>query len=497
MADVLGETILQRVEKDGQISTDLLANYLQKDHQQIVGAVKSLQALGNVIETKQQTSKYWELTLEGKDMVKSGSYEALVFQAVPQEGGILQAELMKSVPNGKIGFSKAMSAGWLEVNKSAAGGPRIMRKVSSIVDKVQDQLQKVQAGNIGSLTDKERAELKKRKLIQEVTMNTFLVMKGSEFSTSVSKPETDLTPEMLASGSWKDHKFKEYNLDALGVMPASGHLHPLLKVRAQFRQIFLEMGFTEMPTNNYIESSFWNFDALFQPQQHPARDSHDTFFIKDPQYAHEFPMDYLERVKTVHSVGGYGSQGYKADWKIEEAKKNVLRTHTTAVSTRMLYQLAQEEKFRPVKYFSIDRVFRNESLDATHLAEFHQIEGVIADYNLTLADLIGVLHAFFKKLGIEKLRFKPAYNPYTEPSMEVFSYHEGLKKWVEVGNSGVFRPEMLLPMGLPEDVVIIAWGLSLERPTMIKYGIDNIRDLFGPRVNLQMVYDNPICRLDK
>lgn len=116
-----------------------------------------------------------------------------------------------------------------------------------------------------------------------------------------------------------------------------------------------------------------------------------------------------------------------------------------------------------MKYFSIDRVFRNETLDATHLAEFHQIEGVVADYNLTLGDLIGILYEFFKKLGITQLKFKPAYNPYTEPSMEIFCYHEGLKKWIEIGNSGMFRPEMLLPMGLPEDVNVIAWGLSLER----------------------------------
>ena len=190
-------------------------------------------------------------------------------------------------------------------------------------------------------------------------------------------------------------------------------------------------------------------------------------YFSDPAEAINFPEDYLEKVKTIHSKGGFGSQGYGYDWKIEEAKKNLLRTHTTAVSARMLYKLAQEYKqtkvFKPKKYFSIDRVFRNETLDATHLAEFHQIEGVVADRGLTLGDLLGIINAFFEKLGIKKLRFKPAYNPYTEPSMEIFSYHEGLKKWVEIGNSGVFRPEMLLPMGLPEDVTVIAWGLSLER----------------------------------
>lgn len=161
-----------------------------------------------------------------------------------------------------------------------------------------------------------------------------------------------------------------------------------------------------MPTNNYIESSFWNFDALFQPQQHPARDAHDTFFISDPALSHTFPKDYLERVSQTHmNGGGYGSQGYQYEWKIEEAQKNILRTHTTAVSARMLYKLAQADEFKPSKYFSIDKVFRNENLDATHLAEFHQIEGVVADYDLTLGDLIGVLYEFFSKLG-EHLFFK-------------------------------------------------------------------------------------------
>merc|ERR1740128_1025724 len=175
--------------------------------------------------------------------------------------------------------------------------------------------------------------------------------------------------------------------------------------------------------------------------------------------------------------------------------KNVLRTHTTAVSAKMLYKLAQQKEFKPSKYFSIDRVFRNETLDATHLAEFHQVEGLVADRGLTLGHLMGVIDEFFKKLGIEQIRFKPAYNPYTEPSMEIFSWHAGLGKWVEIGNSGMFRPEMLLPMGLPEDVRVIAWGLSLERPTMIKYGIDNIRDLVGHKVDLDMVKRNPLCRL--
>jgi len=268
-------------------------------------------------------------------------------------------------------------------------------------------------------------------------------------------------------------------------------------VRSEFRQIFLEMGFTEMPTNRFIESCFWNFDALFVPQQHPARDAQDTFFVSRPHSCKSVPADYMENVKKVHSVGDYGSQGYGYNWKQDETMKNVLRTHTTAISARMLHAIGQKQPFEPCKLFSIDRVFRNETLDATHLAEFHQVEGVIADRNITLGHLLGIMKTFFGRLGLEKLRFKPAYNPYTEPSMEVFAFHPGLKKWVEIGNSGLFRPEMLLPMGLPPDVRVIGYGLSLERPTMIRYGIDNIRDLVGPRVDLQMVYNNPLCRLDK
>uniref|UniRef100_A0A1A8R5F9 Phenylalanine--tRNA ligase alpha subunit n=2 Tax=Nothobranchius pienaari TaxID=704102 RepID=A0A1A8R5F9_9TELE len=491
----VAEALLRQIEKvDGGVDSLELANSLGVDHQVIVGAVKSLQALGDVISAELRSSKHWELTEEGTEIAEQGSHEARVFGSIPPEG-LPQAELMK-LSFGKIGFSKAMSNKWIRLDKSTEGGPRIFRTVESVQDQVRETLLLVQKGRSTRLEEKEKNELKKRKLLSEVTVKSYWITKDRAFSTTVSKQETELTPEMIASGSWKEKKFKPYNFEAMGVAPDCGHLHPLMKVRTQFRQIFLEMGFTEMPTNNFIESSFWNFDSLFQPQQHPARDQHDTFFLSEPELAHQFPWDYLERVKRVHSQGGYGSQGYKYDWKIEEAQKNILRTHTTAVSARMLYKLAQQETFSPVKYFSIDRVFRNETLDATHLAEFHQIEGVVADYGMTLGDLMGVLHQFFTKLGITKLRFKPAYNPYTEPSMEVFSYHEGLKRWVEVGNSGVFRPEMLLPMGLPEDVSVIAWGLSLERPTMIKYGINNIRELVGHKVNLQMVYDSPIYRLD-
>uniref|UniRef100_A0A5S6QUD4 Phenylalanine--tRNA ligase alpha subunit n=1 Tax=Trichuris muris TaxID=70415 RepID=A0A5S6QUD4_TRIMR len=487
----LGERILLLLNCKEPLDTIELASELRVSHQVIVGAVKSLEARGNLIKTEQVSNKHLELTEEGKQIAIHGSHEAVLWRHVSDEG-IPLSKLM-TLPNAKIGFSKAMSVGWIKVDKKAGPEPIVYRKVDEIDDAVQRTLNLFSKMELDGISDQTKADLKKRKLIHEISQTTFRLSRGADFSTTLDKPETDLTAELLINDAWQKKQFKPYNFKALGAPPTRGYLHPLLQVRAEFRQIFLEMGFSEMPTNNYVESSFWNFDALFQPQQHPARDAQDTFFVSDPATQCEFPEEYLQRVKMVHSGGAFGSKGYQYDWKLEDARKNILRTHTTATSAKMLYKLAQEKPFKPAKYFSIDRVFRNETLDATHLAEFHQIEGVVAGVDLSLGHLIGVLHEFFHKLGLTQLRFKPAYNPYTEPSMEIFSYHPMLKKWVEVGNSGMFRPEVLLPMGLPENVSVIAWGLSLERPTMIKYGIDNIRDLFGPRVDLGMVASSPIC----
>uniref|UniRef100_A0A914CDS9 phenylalanine--tRNA ligase n=1 Tax=Acrobeloides nanus TaxID=290746 RepID=A0A914CDS9_9BILA len=489
----LPKTLLLILDAEGEFSSLKISQRLGVPHQQLVGAIKSLQSHEGLIETTDLEIKNLELTKEGQEIAKTGSHEFRVFEHVGTEG-ILQSEIMK-FDFGKVGVSKALSNGWVAIDKTG-GSVRLLRKAESVVDDVQKMLETLALGDSTKVSSNDIQQLKKRKLVSEITIKALTVRKGPQFKTTLEKPELDLTAEMMANGSWKNKTFKKYNFDALGIPPNSGHLHPLLKVRSEFRDIFFQMGFTEMPTNRYVESSFWNFDALFQPQQHPARDAHDTFFLSDPAISTEFPTDYLERVKEVHSKGGYGSIGYEYDWKLEEAQKNVLRTHTTAISARQLYFLAQNG-FKPSKMFSIDRVFRNETLDATHLAEFHQVEGVVADRNLSLAHVIGLFTEFFRKCGLKNLRFKPTYNPYTEPSMEIFAYHEGFKKWVEIGNSGIFRPEMLLPMGLPEDVNVAGFGLSLERPTMIRYGLSNIRELFGPKVNLEMIYKNPICRLDQ
>ncbi|CAD5228414.1 unnamed protein product [Bursaphelenchus okinawaensis] len=490
-AENLPEVLLSVLDKAGEFDTSKLAEELKLDHNKVIGAVKSLLSHENLIDTKDRQIKQFALSGEGKEISDQGSHEYRVFQEIGADG-VPQKQIV-DLSFGKIGMSKALANKWIALDKSASP-PKLVRKVEQVKDEVREALLALK--NNEDVAQAVLDQLKKRKLISETTIKALIVTKGDAFTVNLEKPEVDITAEMIATGSWKDKTFKKYNFEALGVPPPAGHLHPLLKVRSEFREIFFQMGFTEMATNKYVESSFWNFDALFQPQMHPARDAHDTFFLKDPAVSTEFPQGYLERVKKVHSEGGYGSVGYKYDWKIEEAQKNVLRTHTTAVSARQLYQLAQNG-FKPSKYFSIDRVFRNETLDATHLAEFHQVEGVVAERNLSLAHVIGLFTEFFRKCGIENLRFKHTYNPYTEPSMEIYAYHDGLKKWVEIGNSGLFRPEMLLPMGLPPDVNVAGFGLSLERPTMIRYGISNIRELFGHKIDLNMVYKNPVCRLEK
>ncbi|KAG2319749.1 hypothetical protein Bca52824_012962 [Brassica carinata] len=463
------------------------------DHEQVKNVIKSLQGFG-YIEAKVLRRELWDLTDEGKKYAAEGSPEFQFFSAVPEEGSISIDDLKRMLDPCvfHVGSKQAPKKNWV------AMGNQVSRTVQHVEeDKVKEMLLQIHQGL--ELDKESLKSLKTRKLIISTKAWTGYsdVKKGPNYAPKRKILPTDLTRENLLKYARLGVAIlnTEYNFNAKGQpLLDSGHLHPLLKVRKQFKDIFCQMGFEEMPTNNFVESSFWNFDALFQPQQHPARDSHDTFFLKAPSTTRELPEDYVERVKQVHESGGYGSRGYNYEWKREEANKNLLRTHTTAVSSRMLYALAKGP-FTPKKYFSIDRVFRNEAVDRTHLAEFHQVEGLVCDRGLTLGDLIGVLQEFFSRLGMSKLRFKPAYNPYTEPSMEIFSYHEKHEKWLEIGNSGMFRPEMLQSMGLPDDVRVIAWGLSLERPTMILYKIENIRELFGHKVNLTTIKQSRICRI--
>lgn len=448
----------------------------------------------NMIEFEALEDEHMVLLPEGTGIVANGSHEAIVFEAIKNAmEGLKIAELPNVVGKdiAKIGTGNAFKKGWIKKDKD------ILRPVAdSVEDTVREHLVTIQKTKTHP-DAKVLTELRKRKLITLQRVISYKFWKGPNYTREFVKEETDLTVEMLTDGSWKTAKLKPYNFNAKGAVTHSGAFHPLNKVRHEFRQIFFEMGFEEMPTNRFVETGFWNFDALFVPQQHPARDLQDTFYISDPSHADKPREDppgdlhlsrlnkpsaygsqestpvktldyeqYWNDVHTVHESGLHGSIGYRYPWSAEESLRLMLRTHTTAVSAYMLHKLSLNP--RPSRYFSIDRVFRNESVDATHLAEFQQIEGVIADFGLSLGGLIGFMEVFFGKMGIHKLRFKPAYNPYTEPSLEIFGFHDDLNKWVEIGNSGMFRPEMLQSMGLPETMQVYGWGLSLERPTMIK-----------------------------
>jgi phenylalanyl-tRNA synthetase alpha chain len=212
-----------------------------------------------------------------------------------------------------------------------------------------------------------------------------------------------------------------------------------------------------------IESSFWNFDALFQPQDHPARELADTFYLKSKA---PLPADkrLIQRVKKAHE------EGWLYPWDPKEASRAVLRTHTTALSARYV---ASTKDRKPRKYFAIGRVFRNEATDYKHLAEFHQVEGIIVWEGAKFTDLLGILKEFYSKLGFEKIRFRPSFFPYTEPSLEIEVYFEKRKQWMELGGAGIFRPEVSMP--LAGVYPVLAWGLSLERPLMLSMGIEDIR----------------------
>jgi phenylalanyl-tRNA synthetase alpha chain len=238
----------------------------------------------------------------------------------------------------------------------------------------------------------------------------------------------------------------------------------------KIRLIFLEMGFTEI-SGDYIESCFWNMDALFIPQDHPARELQDTFYLAEPK---TMPVDdevLMEKIKAIHENGGEtGSSGWGYTWSRDEAERALLRTHTTVNTIRYL----SEHPEPPQKVFSIGRVFRKETLDSTHLPEFHQIEGIVLEEKASFRMLIGVLKEFYRMMGFEEIRIRPSYYPYTEPSMDVEVKFKG--KWLELGGSGIFRPEVTEPFGVKFPV--IAWGLGLERLAMLTLGLDDIRMLY-------------------
>lgn len=373
---------------------------------------------------------------------------------------------------GAIDVSKDMVFSITDIGKSIADKDSLEEKF----------LKKSFPLELTKLNDEERfalEELKRRKQIVQVTKTKARTAKITSLGAQLQAVKTvdiadKLTPEMLKSGQWKGKTFRRYDIQINVPKITGGRRHYESDVIDHIRKIWIELGFEEM-SGTMIQTSFWNFDALFTAQDHPVREMQDTFFIKNPKNGSLPKKELVDKICATHENGGNtGSRGWRYSWNPEEAKKNVLRTHTTCLSANTIAKLKETDL--PKKYFSIGKCFRNESLDYSHLFEFNQIEGIVVDENVTFRHLIGYLQEFFHKMGYTKVRIRPAYFPYTEPSAEVDVYDETKGQWLELAGAGMFRPEMTKPL-FGKDVPVLAWGMGLGRIIKMYYNLDDIREL--------------------
>ncbi|MFW5852850.1 MAG: phenylalanine--tRNA ligase subunit alpha [Nanoarchaeota archaeon] len=337
---------------------------------------------------------------------------------------------------------------------------------------------------VSSLSDEEKYafdELKKRKQIVKIDNRKHKKIKLTKLGKEVIKQNSlsgskdsigKLTPEMIVSGSWKKSEFREYDVKAQVPSTFPGKRHFVNQAIRYIKQVWLELGFKEM-TGNHVQTAFRDLDALFVPQDHPAREMQDTFYINDP--ASGGLPSFSDAVKKMHESGDADSTGWRYVFSEDESKRNLLRTHTTVLSAEVISKLKKEDL--PVKVFAVGKVYRNEALDWKHLFEFSQVEGIVIDPNANLGHLIGYLKEFYTKLGFSDVRVRPAHFPYTEPSLEVEVYHPKKKQWIELGGAGIFRPEVVKPLrGI--DVPVLAWGQGLERGIVEYFDFSNLRDLY-------------------
>ncbi len=324
--------------------------------------------------------------------------------------------------------------------------------------------------------------LKKRKEIIEIvdkkTVTAILSKKGRE----ISREELDvemveaLTPKMLKGTGWKGKKFRRYDLNAPVPRIYGGKRHFVNQSMDYAKSIWLEMGFKEMK-GNMVESGFWIFDSLFTAQDHPAREMQDTFYLKNlTADIDKKTNSVLPNVKMAHEGGVDNSKGWQYKWDEKIAKRVALRSHTTSLSARKLMEIGKSKEF-PAKYFALGKCFRNETVDWSHGFEFNQTEGIVVDENANFRQLLGYLKQFFSKMGYDKIRLRPGYFAYTEPSLEIDVWHPVHKKWLELGGAGMFRPEVTIPM-FGRHIPVLAWGPGFDRIIMEFFGINDLREMY-------------------
>jgi len=483
----------------GKASVKDIAEKSGLAHAAVMRAALTLSA-GNLAKIHEQKWNIATLNEEGENYAQYGLPERRLLRALLRLGGEAKVDEAAREAGLSAGLV-SIALGWLKrKNWGVIKGEKCLLAVKSepplgVDERLLAAIFEKRSITVDDLSQdfKEALKaLKKRKLVEleeKIYRELELTAKGWETvrkGLEIVEEVTQLTPELIISGRWRSVKLTKFDVEAPGPAVYPGKMHPLQQIIKRAREIFLEMGFTEI-RGPLVETAFWNFDALFQPQDHPAREMMDTFYLANPCVGRLPAKKLVEDVAKTHEDGWItGSKGWRYKWSGEEAKKLVLRTHTTAETIKYL----ATHKKPPIKVFSVDRVYRNEQVTYKHLAEFHQIEGIVVDKKVTLRDLMGTLKTFYMKFGLERIEFWPSYFPYTEPSAQAVAYHPKLKRWIELCGMGLFRPEVLAPMGIK--CPVLAWGGGLERLAMIELGLDDIRMLYAN--NVGWLRRTPLCQ---
>lgn len=432
-------------------------------------------------EVKEEAQAEYALTTRGQQVLADGLPERNVLHAIAAEA-LSMGDLYKLFGSEQLNaaLGRLRSAGFVKMSKGPNGVALSMTpQGSEWLSKKSDlelALESVNAGE--SLDARSQKELLERGFVEKSIrkkMSVSLTQAGTKADlagAAKSGRTGQLTSAMLESGAWKKAGFREYDTSAPTETVHPGRPHPLRLMIERVRRAFLNMGFTES-AGPWVESSFWCFDSIFVPQDHPARDMADTFYMKTPGRVPLPGKELVARVEAAHEHGVAGSAGWRYKWAPDVAESAVLRTHTTSVSARALHSGIKP----PAKIFCVGKVFRNETLDYKHLSELHQVEGIVFDQNVTFNNLLGYLGEFLSLLGFERVRFRPAYFPYTELSVEPEVFIEEKGEWMELGGAGIFRPEVVVPL-TGVDCPVLAWGLGLDRLAMMTLGLRDIRDLY-------------------
>ena len=436
-----------------------------------------------LVKIEDHINVVYYLGKEGKQFLEKGLPEKIALKLISEHGGkAALKDLSQALSKGDI----PVAIGWLRkkdwatIKKDKDTIFEITENGKKALNTETDEekilVQLNQTPNIELDKNKLKSLLSRKNVVKEkeiITCSIILTENGKKVlqkGLALTDEISQITSNIIRSGEWKTKTIRPYDINAFAPTLYGGKSHPLVDLIDKIRSIFLEMGFEEIE-GNFVESCFWNMDMLFIPQDHPAREMQDTLYCKNPSKIEIKEKNLVDIIAKVHENGGSTqSTGWGYKFLRSETERVLLRTHTTVNTIRYLYYNPKP----PAKVFSIGRVFRKENIDATHLPEFYQIEGIIHEENSNFRQLIGVLKEFYKRIGFEKIRFRPGYFPYTEPSMEVDVFWNN--KWMELGGSGIFRPEVTEPIGVKNPV--LAWGLGLERLAMLKFGLTDIRDLY-------------------